>query len=96
MKKKKVISSSNMQSKLPIGSTLIVALALDYWQAPYWFIVMVAFFYLIGWIQIIIDMTNQEVVDIFDEKDKFTTNLEFNDKLKEAIHYSEKAKSLRK
>ena len=94
MDTKKVISNSNLPSKLPIWSSITAALALDYWNAPEWLIGAVGLFFIVGWILIIISMVMQEKVDVFEEVEKPTDkNSKFQDKLKEAMDASDKARA---
>ena len=90
----KVISNSNLPSKLPIWSSITAALALDYWNAPEWMIGAVGLFFIVTWILMIIDMATQEKVDVFEEvKNKTAKNSKFQDKLKEAMDASDKARA---
>lgn len=94
MDTKKVISNSNLPAKLPIWSSITAALALDYWNAPEWLIGAVGLFFIVGWILIIINMVIQEKVDVFEEAKKPTAkNSKFQDKLKEAMDASDKARA---
>jgi len=70
MKTFKVLDRKNLPTKLPVTLTLVVALSLDYWNAPDWVIGGFGALGIIIWILSIIRLVLQEQTDILkDEKD---------------------------
>ena len=67
MKERKVISIKNQPAKLPIWTSIVAWLALDYFSAPEWLIGAVGLFFLIGWITIIAVKISEKQIDIFEE-----------------------------
>lgn len=62
----KVIKRSNLPKKLPVIGTLVMFLALDYWNAPQWLLGAMGILYLLIWCVIIISIIKEEEVDLFD------------------------------
>lgn len=67
MKKKKVIRVENLPTRLPLLPTLLIAIALDYFNAPQWLWGVVGFGAFLVWTICIIEMVYQEKIDIFDK-----------------------------
>ena len=68
MRNKKVISHSNLPTKLPLGSTIAIAVALDYCNAPNWLKVISYSYMTIIWIYNIIKIVKEKEVDLFKNK----------------------------
>lgn len=91
MKEVKVISNKNLQSRLPLLSTLVTILALDYWKAPEWLWGCLGLLFLLMWITSIVRLVNEESVDVFEEKptnktsDPLSKKSKFFEKLDEAM-----------
>lgn len=64
MSKKKKIARSNLPVKFPIQLTVVVALALDYWNAPEWLIGAVSLLMVFLWIGVIKEVWEKEDVDL--------------------------------
>lgn len=62
----KVIKRNNLPKKLPVIGTLVMFLALDYWNAPQWLLGAMGILYLLIWCVIIISIIKEEEVDLFD------------------------------
>lgn len=65
--KKKVISRTLMPTPIPVIHTLIIILALDFWNAPEWLWGVVGVYLLILWAGFFTRIFNTEEVDIFAE-----------------------------
>lgn len=68
--KRKVISSKNLPTTIPISWTLVFAFALDKWNAPQWLWGAIGLLVLFAWIGTITTKIKEEEVDIFEEKKK--------------------------
>lgn len=93
MDTKKVISSKNLPTKIPVLSTVVYATALDYWNAPQWLWGAVGLLMALAWIGSIIAKVREEEEDIFETTPKTVAKSKFKDKLKEAMDASNKAKA---
>ena len=67
MKKNKVILRKNLPAKLPVLSSIVAAIAIDYWNAPEWVIGSVGLLFLIIWIASIASLFTETGVNIFTE-----------------------------
>lgn len=101
MKKREVIAYKNLPTRLPISRTILITLALSYWNAPGWLWGVVMTFLGLIWINSLILLFTQEYVDIFEatelaEVRNFVSNgkSKFMQKLQEAmkITHAEKTK----
>ena len=70
MKKIKVLHSSNLPTKIPIPSTILYLLALDYYQFSDIVKGIVYAYIAIIWIFVIIRLITRDAVDIFKESDR--------------------------
>lgn len=68
MKKRKVISFGSLPTKLPIWKTLIIVLALDFWNSPAWLCGVMGISLLLLWVAAIINIVNEEKVDLLNSK----------------------------
>jgi len=68
MRNKKVISYSNLPTKLPLTGTIAIAVALDYYNAPNWLKVILYSYLTMIWIFKIIKVTKEKEVDLFKKK----------------------------
>ena len=67
MKENKVISRKNLPTQLPIGTTILLLVTLDHFNAPDWLGGFVICFLTIGWIVSIIAISNEKHKDIFED-----------------------------
>jgi hypothetical protein len=68
MKKTKAIKRKNLPAKLPVTSTVIMLIAVDYWQAPEWLKGILYFIYALIWITAIYVMFfSTEYVDVLND-----------------------------
>jgi hypothetical protein len=68
MRNKKVISYSNLPTKLPLTITIAIAVALDYYNAPNLLKVILYSYMTIIWIYNIIKIVKEKEVDLFKKK----------------------------
>ena len=66
----KVISNKNLPVRLPISTTIVAIMALDYWNANQFLYGGVLTILAIGWIAAIYGICKQKQTDIFDKQDK--------------------------
>lgn len=64
-KPKKVLKANNLPSRLPIWTTLVTWLALDYWKAPQWLYGAAGFLFFILWLNAIDGIATEEKIDLF-------------------------------
>lgn len=64
----KVIKRKNLPYRLPLFDTLLVALALDHWNAPQWLWGVSGALFAIYWIAAIHLIRNETEVDVLNEK----------------------------
>jgi len=62
--KKKTIKNSNLPAKLPIGSTIMYYMALDYYKAPEWLWTLATLLFSLIWIGSIIKYFTHESFDV--------------------------------
>lgn len=62
----KVIKRNNLPKKLPVIGTLVMFLALDYWNAPQWLLGAMVILCVLIWCTTIISIIKDEEVDLFD------------------------------
>lgn len=68
--KKTVINRRNLPAKPPFTPTLVIALALDYWNIPQWACGAIVLLIVLVWIGAIIRICNDTEIDLFpDSKD---------------------------
>lgn len=60
----KVIKRSNLPKKLPVIGTLVMFLALDYWNAPQWLLGAMVILCILIWCVTIISIIKDEEVDL--------------------------------
>lgn len=89
MESKKVISRKNIPSRTPIPSTVLYALAMDYWNAPQWLWGVFGVFIVLMWIFWVSSFFTQDEIDILEyydcENDDMVTHKDkskFSDKIK--------------
>ncbi len=68
MDKIKVIKRTNMPAKLPTINTVVIIMALDYWNAPEWMWGALLFLLAILWIASIVRMAISVSIDVFKTK----------------------------
>lgn len=68
MDKIKVIKRGNMPSRLPTINTVVIVMALDYWNAPEWLWGALLFLLAILWIASIARMARSASIDVFKTK----------------------------
>jgi hypothetical protein len=68
MKKMKVLDKSNLPTKLPIFNTIVILLALDYWNPPEWIMGAIGLLWSLFIIATIARFAIERTVDIFEEK----------------------------
>ena len=64
MVKRKVISTKNMPTILPLWPSLLTVLAMDYWNAPRWLWGAIGTFFVISWVAAIYDVWTAESEEI--------------------------------
>lgn len=74
MSKTKVIDRYNIPESLPVNHTLLLVLALNYWEAPTWLCVVTTLYLILLWFFKIHSINNMEQVDLFDEGNADTEN----------------------
>ena len=62
--KRKVISRGNLPHKLPVFNTLVIILAMDYWNAPQWLCGVIGVIVALLWIACGFCLATEEGVDI--------------------------------
>ena len=67
-KKKKVISRGNLPVSSPIQLTVLVILAMDYWDGAQWVWGVVGSLLVLLWISFIISFWQHDHTDIFEDK----------------------------
>jgi len=67
MKVKKVLNPRNLPARPPLYNTLVVAIALDYWNAPQWLWGVFGALYFMIWIVTIYSMIIEKQTDIFEK-----------------------------
>lgn len=67
MKQFLVIKRGNLPTKIPLSKTLLVILALDFWNAATWIWLVAGFFMLWAWILIAYRLRYQKEYDLFPE-----------------------------
>ena len=85
----KTIKAKNLPSRLPGTTTLLVALAMDVWNAPEWLWGCMACLFTVWWIAAIVVMYKTEAIDIFEDDPKPKDNShasKFREKLEEAMN----------
>lgn len=60
----KVIKRNNLPKKLPVIGTLVMFLALDYWNAPQWLLGAMVILCILIWCAIIYSIVKDEEVDL--------------------------------
>src|SRR5690606_39741913 len=92
MERKKVISRSNLPARSPILSTIVFALAMDYWNAPQWLWGAIGLFMLVIWIAWIMTFFIHDEIDVISKyqsneypiKKKYKFHERLNEVMKEA------------
>tara|TARA_R110002167_G_scaffold284737_2_gene489894 strand:+ start:21864 stop:22139 length:276 start_codon:yes stop_codon:yes gene_type:complete len=79
--KKKVISRTLMPTPIPVIHTLVIILALDFWNAPEWLWGVVGVYLLILWAGFFLRINKTEEVDIFKEPKEVKTKSTFHQKI---------------
>lgn len=69
MKDNKVISRKNLPTNIPVLSTILILLALDYWNAPEWLCGVIITIWAIYIVGCIIVFCREIRIDLFEEKD---------------------------
>lgn len=64
IKAKKVLSNSNLPTRLPIWSSMTCWLALEHWNAPQWLYGALGLFFLISWVTSIVGLATEEKIDL--------------------------------
>ncbi|HDY89560.1 MAG TPA: hypothetical protein ENH82_15795 [bacterium] len=67
MKTKLVISATNLQTKSPIGSTLLLYLLFEKWNTPMWVYGAVGTLLILWFAAWIVDIVKSKAVDVFEE-----------------------------
>lgn len=67
---RKVISHKNLPKKSPILATVVYVLAMDYWNAPQWFIGAFGLLLVFIWLSWLYSIFNQDEIDIMSNTDK--------------------------
>lgn len=84
---KKRITIKNRPLRLPVVSTVLTYLCMDYWKAPEWFWGVMAVLFLVLWIIVIIDIVTRVEIDLFEDADPKDVRKSFQERVKE---YKEK------
>ncbi len=66
--KQKKIDRKNLPAKLPVTSTIVAIMAMDYWNAAEWIWGAVVIVGLIIWIACLWSVSNENNIDIFKNK----------------------------
>lgn len=82
--KKRVIKPTNLSTKAPFMSALVVWLALDHWNAPDWVYGAFGVLYAILFINWIVSLITEKWIDIFseDEEDSLPKHSSFQERLR--------------
>lgn len=101
--KKKVISRAIQPTPLPILHTLVIVLALDFWNSPEWLMGVAGVHILVLWVGFFYRIFITEEIDILnvkDDKEEFKESIQsrndglmsksFQDKIKEMVDKAEK------
>ena len=68
MEKSKVLKYNNLPVRFPVSSTIVCAMALDYYDVPQWVIAVVGLWMAIVWAERIYRFFTEQTIDILENE----------------------------